>query len=189
MNPLARDLLHRLGSHHPIDGDETRALGTMIRFVTGTAEPFTRRTLEGHVTGSAVVMEPSGRALLLFHARLGIWVQPGGHVEEGERPDVAAHREATEESGLSDLVLTMDASGRPLILDVDVHPIPAHAGRGEPAHHHHDVCYLARTTRPAEARHDPNESRALRWVTSDETARLPLDPATRRRLEKAFRLA
>jgi 8-oxo-dGTP pyrophosphatase MutT (NUDIX family) len=183
---LARALLARLEVHAPHDADERRAVETMRAFVAATPEPFTRRTHAGHVTGSAVVLEPSGRALLLFHARLSLWVQPGGHVEDGESPDRAALREATEESGLDDLVLDAGPDGAPRLLDVDVHPIPASEKRGEPAHFHHDVCFLARTRRPEATRHDPDESRAFRWVDAAQAAALPLDTATRRRLAKAF---
>ncbi len=158
----------------------------MRAFVVRAGAPFARTTLEGHVTGSAVVLGPDGRALLLHHARLGLWVQPGGHAEAGETAEQAALREGTEESGLTDLSFVLDADGTPLLLDVDVHPIPGNDKRGEPAHFHHDACFLLRTTHPSEARIDLAESRAMRWVSADELDSLTLDGATKRRLRKAF---
>ena len=41
-----------------------------------------------------------GRVLLLFHAKLGLWLPPGGHIEHGELPDEAAVREVEEETGV-----------------------------------------------------------------------------------------
>ena len=41
-----------------------------------------------------------GRVLLLYHAKLGLWLPPGGHVEHGELPDDAAVREVLEETGV-----------------------------------------------------------------------------------------
>ncbi|MGE3272318.1 MAG: NUDIX hydrolase [Chloroflexota bacterium] len=41
-----------------------------------------------------------GRVLLLFHAKIGLWLPPGGHVEHGELPDEAAVREVLEETGV-----------------------------------------------------------------------------------------
>src|SRR2546430_14722206 len=73
--------------------------------------------------------------LLVFHKRLGRWLQPGGHIEPDDRDtSEAAAREVEEETG--------DAPRReenPLLVGVDVHEIPT-SGR-EPAHLHHDVVW------------------------------------------------
>jgi 8-oxo-dGTP diphosphatase len=45
------------------------------------------------------------RILLVKHKGLGVWLPPGGHVEEGELPHVAALREAFEETNLQDILL------------------------------------------------------------------------------------
>lgn len=50
-------------------------------------------------TASAFIMNNS-EVLLMKHSKLGKWIQPGGHIEEGETPDEAAKREAREEIGL-----------------------------------------------------------------------------------------
>lgn len=41
-----------------------------------------------------------GKTLLVKHKKLGIWLAPGGHVEENELPHQAAEREFEEETGI-----------------------------------------------------------------------------------------
>lgn len=51
------------------------------------------------ITASAIVIE-NGKALLIKHKKLGVWITPGGHVEIGEFPSEAAVRETKEETGI-----------------------------------------------------------------------------------------
>ncbi|WP_309053515.1 NUDIX hydrolase [Streptomyces sp.] len=114
----------------------------------------------GHLTSSALVIDPSrGRVLLTLHRKLNMWLQMGGHCEEGDRTVAeAALREATEESGITDLTLL---PGGPVRLDR--HPIPA------PCHWHLDVQYAALAPAGAEAAIS-DESLDLRWFAYDEVA-------------------
>lgn len=58
-----------------------------------------------HVTASCLVIDPDTESVLLNHHRKAdLWGQFGGHLEpEDDSLCSAAHREATEESGLSNL--------------------------------------------------------------------------------------
>lgn len=114
----------------------------------------------GHVTASALVVEPErGRVLLTLHRKLGMWLQMGGHCEAGDATLAdAAMREATEESGIRGLTLL---PGGPVRLDR--HAIPA------PCHWHLDVQYAAMA--PAGAVEEiSEESLDLRWFAYDEVA-------------------
>ena len=55
-----------------------------------------------HVTASAVVLDPGAEhTCLVLHGRLGVWVQPGGHLEPSDLSvAAAAGREVAEETGL-----------------------------------------------------------------------------------------
>lgn len=114
----------------------------------------------GHVTASALVIDPvGGRVLLTLHRKLQMWLQMGGHCEPGD-PTLAAAalREATEESGIEGLVLL---PGGPVTLDR--HAIPA------PCNWHLDVQYAALA--PAEAvAAISDESLDLRWFPYEEVA-------------------
>ncbi|MHC0430106.1 NUDIX hydrolase [Streptomyces sp. O3] len=114
----------------------------------------------GHVTASALVIDPArGRVLLTLHKKLRMWLQMGGHCEPQDATLAdAALREATEESGVPGLTLL---PGGPVTLDR--HPIPA------PCHWHLDVQYAALAPAGAVERIS-EESLDLRWFAYDEVA-------------------
>jgi 8-oxo-dGTP pyrophosphatase MutT (NUDIX family) len=50
-------------------------------------QPFSETADRVHVTGSAVVVSTDRRRVLLHkHKRLGMWLQPGGHIDPDELP-------------------------------------------------------------------------------------------------------
>ncbi|MFJ5996354.1 NUDIX hydrolase [Streptomyces sp. NPDC092370] len=112
----------------------------------------------GHLTASALVIDPEGgRVLLTLHKKLRMWLQTGGHCEEGDASLAgAALREATEESGVPGLTLL---PGGPVRLDR--HPIPP------PCHRHFDVQYAVLAP-PGAVQAVSDESLDVRWFGYDE---------------------
>ena len=156
-------LLARYCARRP---EDAARVGQIEGFVRAHADCFLRTCLPGHVTGSAWILSPDHRAVLLTHHRkLERWLQLGGHADGDADPLRVALREAREESGLEQLTPIGDGDEL-LPFDVDVHPIPAHGD--EPAHLHHDIRYLL-VAGPGQTRRVSDESHALRWV---ERARL-----------------
>lgn len=109
-----------------------------------------------HLTASTLVLSDDGeRALLQLHAKAGRWFQLGGHLEPGDATlAAAALREATEESGLPDLVLD------PVPVQLSRHEVAFCDPRGPVDHL--DVRFVARAAAGAEPVLN-HESLALRW--------------------------
>lgn len=158
MSPRTRDLKTRLTNYLPSDALEMRHLEQMRELCESIADPFSRNSFApGHFTASAFILSPDRADLLLiFHEKLGRWLQPGGHIDASDETVLAAaRREAREEVGLLELELLHEAP-----LDLDVHAIPAR--KAEPSHAHFDVRFLFRAqTRAAVAGSD---AKAVRWV-------------------------
>jgi 8-oxo-dGTP pyrophosphatase MutT (NUDIX family) len=176
------DLLTRYESRYP----DERALVARIRaFAETHADCFERSCIPGHITASAwIVSADRGDALLTHHAKLGRWLQLGGHCDGDADPFVVALREAREESGMEEF---SEASGEavPLPLDMDIHRIPARST--EPAHDHLDLRYLL-IAAPGQSIVVSEESHDLRWVSrsaietlTDEESVLRLERKARER--------
>jgi len=59
-----------------------------------------------HLACSLYLFDPAKQNILLVkHKGLGVWLPPGGHVEEGELPHIAALRETFEETHMQDILL------------------------------------------------------------------------------------
>jgi len=131
----------------------------------------------GHFTASAFVLSPDASSLLLIHhAKLLRWLQPGGHVELGDESLLhAARRELGEEAGLDDAALV-----EPGPFDLDIHDIPARPG--EPAHAHFDVRFLFRS--PSWQHRAGSDARAARWLPLADISAELSDRSVMRAVEK-----
>ena len=116
---------------------------------------FERNCKFGHITGSAWLVDPDEKSVLLtHHKKLKKWLQLGGHSDGVKDVLAVATREAVEESGLE--VVALDAE----IFDLDVHKIPE---RGIfPAHYHFDVRFAFRSV--SRSFSVSEESIDLEWV-------------------------
>jgi 8-oxo-dGTP pyrophosphatase MutT (NUDIX family) len=149
----------------------------VLSFVDAHADALERACEPGHLTGSAMVVDPASRRfLLMLHAKLGRWFQPGGHADgDGALPRVA-WREATEETGIAGLRVTVPA------IDVDVHDVaPPHG-----PHLHLDVRYLV-VAPPGAVPARNHESLDLRWAAVDELPGFDVDAGILRMAQAALR--
>jgi 8-oxo-dGTP pyrophosphatase MutT (NUDIX family) len=141
----------------PVDEREKTSIAAALDRLDWPGDPYDQDQNEHHVTASAFVVSTRG-VILHRHVRLGLWLQPGGHVDAGEEPEEAALRETLEETGLI-------ASHRepPQLFHVDRHPGP----RG---HTHYDLRYVLLAP-PLEPCPGPHESPEAYWFDFDSAAR------------------
>jgi len=173
-------LLSALSALRAFDAGEQTHREQIISFVQRhPSQWWQRATPEGHITGSAWVLNAQRtHALLLHHAKLNCWVQPGGHLDDSDAsPAAGALREAVEETGLASLQLASEK-----LFDVDVHSIPARAT--EPAHLHYDLRYLIIS--PDSNVIISDESLGARWMALEELTRPGIERSISRMAEKSL---
>jgi 8-oxo-dGTP pyrophosphatase MutT (NUDIX family) len=119
----------------------------------------------GHLTASVALFDADREHLLLtLHPRVGLWLQLGGHCEDGDATLAgAALREATEESGVDGIAID------PRPLHLAVHPITCSLGMPT---RHLDVRFLA-VAPPGAVPRPSEESLDLRWWSLAEVDAAP----------------
>jgi 8-oxo-dGTP diphosphatase len=115
-----------------------------------------------HLVVYFIPVDAANRCLLLGdHRKSGLWLPPGGHVEDGEDPRAAVIREAREELGIT----ARFHDDRPFFLTVT-------PTNGANRHLDVDLWFILRVARD-EARDekgiipDPREFKSVRWFDVD----------------------
>lgn len=166
---MIETLRNQIERIEPVDEREAVSISMTLERLTWPGDPFSESENEHHVTSSAFVVSSRG-VILHLHKRLGIWVQPGGHVDAGETPEVACVRETKEETGLD--VRQLDP---PLLFHVDVHA-------GPNGHTHYDLRYVL-TAQPVDPTPPDGESPDVFWFDFPSAVERA-EPALRAALSK-----
>ena len=170
--------------------EDSQTANKFFEFVDADPGCFLRSNILGHLTGSALVVNPSlTKVLLTHHKKLGMWLQLGGHADGHHLIHEVAMTEAREESGLTNLsylnysadLFKNSAFSHPLPFDLDRHLIPANSR--DPQHYHYDVRYLIVATSEA-LPVVSEESHDVRWFTFDEAHQVTSELSMRRQFSK-----
>lgn len=154
---------------------QAAARAATLRLLEGTSDPLGRQD-GGHLTGSALLVDSGGeRVLVLWHNKLKIWVQPGGHVDGDGDLARSARREATEETGIEGLRMLSTVP-----VDLDVHRV---APPDAAPHDHHDVRFVVVAPPGAEPVANTEADR-FRWLTPAEVESDPGCDSSLRRLAR-----
>lgn len=166
--------------HEAVDVDPA-VRSEILAFCRAHPDALHRSCLAGHLTGSALIVDPqTDRTLLIHHAKLDRWLQPGGHADgDGDLGRVAL-REAQEETGIDGLRLITPA------IDLDIHEIPSRGN--EPAHVHLDVRFVVLAPPNAQIAHN-EEAIDAQWVAWDDAGEYGVQGELRRLMGKGLALA
>jgi 8-oxo-dGTP pyrophosphatase MutT (NUDIX family) len=132
----------------------------------------------------AVFVVWEGKVLLHRHRKLGMWLPPGGHIEENELPDEAAVREVLEETGLG---VRLVGERREDIAD----PVQLYRPAGVqlenigPGHQHIDLIYFARPSGSTRIRDDFSEDK-VGWYGPEDWDEMRLNAEVRGWCERAL---
>lgn len=159
-------------------GSDSREESYIQRFEALLQYPncYDRFLLSGHLTASCWVLNhDQSKVLLLHHAKLNKWLQPGGHADGDENLVRVAQKELEEETGLTDYSLVSED-----IFDIDIHGIPERKGVLE--HDHYDVRFLFRASASSTITKN-HESNALEWVDLED---VPNEASLQRMVAKTY---
>jgi 8-oxo-dGTP pyrophosphatase MutT (NUDIX family) len=132
----------------------------------------------------AVFVVREKKVLLHRHRKLGMWLPPGGHIEEGELPDEAAVREVFEETGLE---VELVGERREDVSD----PVQLHRPAGVqlenigPGHQHIDLIYFARPRGSTEIHADYSEDK-VGWYGPEDWDAMAVNAEVRGWCERAL---
>ena len=119
------------------------------------------------------------KVFITHHKKSGLWLSPGGHMDEGETLWQTVNREIKEELGVVDF---FSAEPKPFLLTITPVANPAHACKT-----HYDVWYLVPTDGHDFAI-DPREFHATQWLTIDDAKRIVTDQPNLLALDKVAQL-
>jgi 8-oxo-dGTP pyrophosphatase MutT (NUDIX family) len=138
---------------------------------------FQRTHLPGHITGSAwICNQDFSKVLLVHHAKLNRWLQPGGHADGDENIIRVALKETEEETGIREYSIIQEN-----IFDLDIHRIPER--KDIPAHDHYDIRILLQASDQQKIVVS-EESHDVKWIKLSEINQYTMEKSVLRMVEK-----
>lgn len=153
---IRKDLINLISSYTSSFTEESEYKNRLLELLQ-ESDCFLRSRLSGHITASCWITNLLGtKVLLMHHAKLDKWLQPGGHADGDEDLIRVAKKELYEETGLLDFTFANSN-----IFDLDIHTIPIK--KDVPKHFHFDVRFYFIANNPGEIQKN-HESLDLKWI-------------------------
>jgi len=157
--------------------NEADVVARLRDFILSHENCFDRTLKSGHLTGSAWLVDLSGkRVLLTDHKKLNGWFQLGGHADNNYDILEVALKEAQEESGIDNIVPVGTN-----IFDIDIHLIPKYEDIAE--HYHYDISFAFQVV-DTEEYVVSEESHDLAWVDTTKVSEYSISESMLRLADK-----
>ncbi|WP_198152980.1 NUDIX domain-containing protein [Pseudofrankia sp. DC12] len=148
----------------PLDEHEALDRAATLRWVRSGAPLFRvarPATPDKHLCVYSALFDEARRSVLLVdHVKAGLWLFPGGHVDDGEDPRAAVLREAAEELRISG-TFHPRFGDEPLFLTVT-------RTRGEHSHTDVSFWFVLAADQDMRIEADPREANGVRWLHLDD---------------------
>lgn len=161
---------------------------------------------------AAGVLIHKNKVLLVKHKKLGIWLNPGGHIEADEAPHLAAEREVREETGLETRAIfigpkpenpdTTEYQPNPFLTNLhwvcedNYKERTSHPDTYEPkapwkrgCEQHLNLVYLVELVGDEKVIFDESETDDIRWFTQKELLTEDIKPSILSEINIAFDIA
>ena len=117
------------------------------------------------------------KVFLVAHKKSGLWLSPGGHIDQGERLLQALNREIHEELGLENHFAELP---KPFMFSTVVIERATH-----PCKKHYDTRFFVETD-GSSFHVDPGEFHETRWMTRDEALAVLVDESNIQAINKVL---
>jgi len=171
-----------LEEYSPRIQEEKAFKARMINLINNYGEEvLSRELLHAHFTASVwLVNKNFSQVLLIKHAKLNKWLQPGGHADGDANLLRVAKKELEEETCLKSVQL--ECKG---IFDIDIHEIPEKCK--VPIHEHFDIRFAMSTDTPEKVFIN-KESLEYKWINLHEIEDFTQNESILRMAQKTLEL-
>ena len=157
-----KEFIEVLERYTPFNEQEKMDIGIIISELRNNDNVYTRKSLNGHMTASAwIVNSKRDKVLMAFHNIYNSWAWTGGHADGDEELLNVAVKEAIEETGIEHIhVLDRD------VFSVEIIPVSGHEKRGHyiSSHLHYNVTYLLEASEDDKLCIKEDENSKVGWI-------------------------
>jgi len=145
--------------------------------------------MQNHFTATGFVFNNANEILMVKHKKYGVWLPPGGHVDENELPCKAVLREIFEETGVRAQVISTARDTDIPVADYEL-PLPMEIlledTENNGLHNHIDMIYLCHAE-DSELAPQESEIDDIGWFSLGQIMELETFDNVRNSARKAMR--